>query len=184
MGDNWVSCLLSGFGITFLCAIFVFLGVQSILYLLKALHLQKDVVIIFSSIFYGMVYLIARAVVNVRSRRQRSHFALEELEAGMDESSESRPQIPDFRLTAWFLFGIFSVMWLTPALVIYWTSPVYPSKIILIFSFIFSLPTAIIYYLLNDKKFQFLTDRLVFYLGACSGLILAIFLIRKCVVYL
>ncbi len=184
MGKNWLSCLLSGFGITFLCAISVFLGVQSMLYLLKALHVQRDVVIIFSSIFYGMVYLIARAVVNVRSRRQQSHFALEELEAGMDKLNESKPQIPEFRLTAWFIFGIFSVMWLTPALVIYWASPVYPSKIIVIFSFIFSLPTAIIYYLLNDKKFQSLTDRLVFYLGAGSGLILAIFLIKICVVYL
>jgi hypothetical protein len=183
MGKNWVSCLLSGFGITFLCAIFVFSGVRFMLYLLKALHVQKDVVIIFSSIFYGIVYLIARAVVNVRSRRQQSHFALEKLEADMDESSESRPQIPEFRLTPWFLFGVFSVMWLTPALVIYWASPVYPGKIIVIFSFIFSLPTAIIYYLLNDKRFQSLTDRLVFYLGACTGLILAMFLIRICVVY-
>jgi hypothetical protein len=184
MGKNWVLCLLSGFGITFLCAIFVFFGVQLMLYLLKALRVQKDIVVIFSSIFYGMVYLIARAVVNVRRHRQGSHFALEELEASMDESSESKPQIPEFRLTAWFLFGIFSVMWLTPALVIYWASPVYPNKIIVIFSFIFSLPTAIIYYLLNDRKFQSLTDRLVFYLGACSGFIVAIFLIKICVVYL
>ncbi len=178
-----MKCLLSGFSITFLCSIFIFLGVQFILYLLKALHLQKDVVIIFSSIFYGIVYLIARAVVNARSRGKQSNFAPEELDS-MDELIESRPQITGFRITAWSIFGIISVMWLTPALVIYWASPVYPSKIVVIFSFILSLPTAVIYYLLNDNKFKRSADSLVFYLGACSGLFLAIFLIKICEAYL
>jgi len=59
--NNWILCLLSGFRIAFLSALFVILGVCFTLWLLENWQLQKEIVVIYTSIFYGLIYFIARA---------------------------------------------------------------------------------------------------------------------------
>lgn len=174
--NNWISCLLSGFRIAFISALFVMLGVCFMLWLLEKWQLQKEIVVIYTSIFYGIIYLIARAGVRVKSHRHNTNLNKKDLEDKIEAPSEIKSLISWVRIIAWYFFWIFSILWLTPAAVIYWASPLHPDRIIMLFAFILSLATASTYFIGNIEKFLSITNRLIFYLGACLGSIITIYI--------
>ena len=174
--NNRILCLLSGFGIAFLSALFVILGVCFMLWLLDNWQLQKEIVVIYTSIFYGIIYFIARAGVRVKSHGQNANLNEKNLEDKIEAPSKIKSLISRVRFIAWSFFWIFSILWLTPVVVIYWASPLHPNRIIMLFAFILSLATASIYFLGKIEKFLSITNRLIFYLGACLGSIIAIYI--------
>ena len=174
--NNWILCLLSGFRIAFLSALFVILGVCFTLWLLENWQLQKEILVIYTSIFYGIIYFIARAGVRVKSYRQNANLNEKNLKDKIESPFKIKSLISRVRIIAWYFFWIFSILWLTPAAVIYWASPLHPNRIIMLFAFILSLATASIYFIENIEKFLSITNRLIFYLGACLGSIITIYI--------
>ena len=174
--NNWLLCLLSGLGISLLGALFILFGVRFVLLLVETWQLPKQVLVIYTSIFYGIVFLFARAGVRVKSRWKYAPVNEEHLEDETEALSEKRSVISRVRTAIWVSFGIVSVLWLTPALAIYWISPLHPNRVILLCASIFGLAAAAIYFVGNDEKFLSITDRLMFCLGACFGPIIVVFL--------
>ena len=173
--NNWLLCLLYGFGISFLIALFVLLGVQFMLFLLAGWKLPREVVVVYTSLFYGIVFFIARIGTRAKNRWKQITINEEDLEDETEIFTKKRSIISRIRSVLWILFAIFSVLWLTPTLVIYWTSPLHSNSIFTLFSFVFGFTASVIYFVVNTEKFLSITDRLIFFLGACSGPIIVIY---------
>ena len=171
----WLSCLFSGFGIAFLTVLFVISGVRFILFFLESLQLQREVVVIYSSIFYAIIFFIARAGVRVKSHWQHTPNYEEYTEEEMEELSKNRSLFSRARNIMWLSLGIYSILWLTPALSIFWVSPINPDRVIDLCSFLFALTASTIYLIVKAEIYSLLSDRLIFFVGAFSGALIPIF---------
>jgi hypothetical protein len=171
----WLSCLFSGFGIAFLTVLFVISGVRFILFFLESLQLQREVVVIYSSIFYAIIFFIARAGVRVKSHWQHTPSYEEYPEKEMEKLSKKKSLFSRIRNIMWISLGIYSILWVTPALSIYWGSPIYPNRVIGLCSFLFALTASAIYLIVKAKFYSLLSDRLIFFAGAFSGTLIPIF---------
>jgi hypothetical protein len=170
-------CFLSGLAIALLVSLFVIFGTNLMLRIIRAFDLPTQALVIYTSIFYGIIFFIARASVPVNRRP----LSLQETEEGLLDEGENppkkRPAISLLLTILWVLFGIFSVLWVTPALVIYWSSPIYPDKITALLALIFGLASAAIYFALKNERFHSILDRLLFLGGTCLGLSISVWII-------
>ena len=156
-----VHAAITGFGIAFLAALFVRYGVAFVLYMLDFWQVS----ILNTIILYALLFILARIGIKVWDRRwhpKRTRKRTHEVEG------ESRAFDP---FTAvWIGFAVFSVLWLTPALIVFWIyEPPYPKALILLFVYIFSFAAAYAYYFENDQKFRTIRLRIIFFLSALLG---------------
>jgi hypothetical protein len=175
--NKWLLNMFPGFGIAFISAIFILLIISLILSLLESLPLPRNLVVIYSTMFYAIFFFIARSGAGIKKRHWQPNLYEEPCkEDKISALSKKRSLISRVGSIAYFLSGIFAVMLLTPALVIYWISPMHPSRLIMLSAFILSLITATIYFIKNEEKYLSRADRMIFYMGACLGSIIGCYL--------
>ncbi len=70
----------------------------------------------------------------------------------------------------WTFLAVYSVLWLTPALIIYWMyAHPYPNQIIGTLVALLSMITAGVYFTGNGKRFSARSDKILFFAGTCLG---------------
>lgn len=158
--------LLAGFVVASSTALFVRYGISFTLYLLHT----WQVTTFHTIIFYGLLFVLAKAGVRGRSQRR----PLMEKPSARREAIEDLPK-QNSRLSGiwkviWAFLGIFSVLWLTPALIIYWMYVYpYPNQMIGELVVLLSVAAAGIYFIGRDKQFPARVDKILFFAGACLG---------------
>ena len=172
-GKRQFLSFLSGFVITSLVVLLVRFGVDIVLFIIGSFGLSSEVLVFYTSIFYGIVFLVARAGVRIKNHRLNPDLTEEDLPDGKKILSKKSAIISRARSYLWLFFAAFSVLWLTPALVVYWSSPIYPAKMTTLLGLLFGLALAAIYYAANNEKFPLITDRLLFLTGTCLGLLIS-----------
>jgi hypothetical protein len=163
--------LLSAFAITSLVMLAVRFGAEFVLYMIGSFELSREVLVIYTSILYGIVFFIAR--IGARSNKQRSVPDITDY--GQDDNEtkilfKKSPIKARVRTFLWVFFGAFSVFCLTPGLVIYWSSPIHPEKITAVLGSFFGLASAAIYFAVKNERFPKIIDRLFFLIGTFLGL--------------
>ena len=181
MGKNkQLINFLSGFAITTLVVLAVRFGVEFVLFIIESFELSRPVLIFYTSILYGIVFLIART--GARTNRQRSAPDIPDDSQDNFETeilSKKSSIKPGVRTLLWVFFGSFSIFWLTPGLVIYWSSPIHPQKLTALLGSLFGLASAAIYFAVKNERFQKIIDRLLFFIGVCLGLLLAYWIVSS-----
>ena len=158
----WAYAVLTGFAISFFIALFVRYGISFVLYLLDFWQVST----INTIILYAMLFILARIGIQIAGRRGK----LKKTGTWTDDAIEEESESFDPFTAVWTIFAIFSVQWLTPALIIFWIyDPPYPKALIVLFVYVFSLATAGLYYFGNDEKYQSIVDRMIFFLSAVLG---------------
>ncbi|MEE8399820.1 MAG: hypothetical protein V3S89_12500, partial [Desulfobacterales bacterium] len=119
--------LLAGFVIASVIALFVRYGISFTLYLLHTWQVSTFHTIV----FYAFLFVLAKAGVLGKSQRR----TLMGKPSARLEAVEDQPKRPSglsgVLNVIWTVLAIYSVLWLTPALIIYWmcTYP-YPNQMI------------------------------------------------------
>jgi hypothetical protein len=163
----------SGFAITSLVVLLVCFGVDFMLHIIGSFELSSQILVFYTSIFYGIVFLVARAGARMKNNRLNPDLTEENLLDETESLSKKNSIIPVVRGFLWLFFAAFSVLWLTPALVVYWSAPIYPEKMTTLLGSLFGLGSAAIYYAAKNDKFPLIMDRLLFLIGTCLGLLTA-----------
>ena len=172
--------IFTGFKIAFSSAIIILLIISLILSLLEALPISRNLLVIYTTMFYALFFFIART-----GARPKRHWQPDFHEGSCREDkvsaalSQKRSFLSRVYSIAYLLSGIFAVMLLTPALVIYWISPISPDGLIVASAFILSLITSAVYYIKNEGKYQSRTECLIFYMGSFLGSVIACYLYLK-----
>ena len=164
---------VSGFVITLLVVLLVKFGVDFVLSIIGSFELSNHVLVFYTSIFYGIVFFIARAGVRIKNQRLNPDLPEENLLDEIESLSKKKSIISVMRSLLWLIFAAFSVLWLTPALVVYWSSPIYPDKMTALVGSLFGLASAAIYYAAKNEKFPLVMDRVLFITGTCLGLLIS-----------
>ncbi len=158
--------LLAGFVIASCIALFVRYGISLVLYLFHTWQVSA----INTIVFYGLLFVLAKVGARGRSqRRTLRRRASDRLEAMGGESAEPSRWAGVLK-RIWTLLAIFSVLWLTPALILYWMySYPYPNQMTGVLVALLSVIASVVTLIGNDKQFPARGDRILFLTGACSG---------------
>lgn len=160
--------------IAFFSAVLIMLIVSLILFLLNALPLPRHLVLIYTTMLYAVFFFIARAGAGIKKSHWQPNFNEENLEEDKISALYKRRSLLSRILSiTYILSGIFTIIFLTPALIIYWISPTESFMLIMLSAFILSMITNGLYYIKNEEKYQSRTDRLLFHTGSCLGSIIA-----------
>ena len=174
-GWNHLFCLSSGISIAVIISLFASLGINFILTLINNLHLSKQLVVIYTSIFYGIVFFIARAGVRIKKNPRYRSFYREDPDEEPESISGIKSMLSRVGSVLWIAFGVISIVLLTPALVIYWKSPLNPDRIIMTCGFFFSLAGAVAFFFQNNEKIKSTSGRIIFFSGVFLGLLVFVF---------
>jgi len=163
--------------IAFFSAVSIIMIISLILFLLKALQLTRQLVVIYTTMLYTVIFFVARSGAGIKKGHWQPNFYEESAkEDKVSALFRRRSLLSKIFSITYILLGVFTVMFLTPALIIYWISPTESFRLIMLSAFIFSMITAGIYYIKNEEKYQSRTDRLLFHAGSCIGSIIACYL--------
>jgi hypothetical protein len=172
--SNWVLSVLHGSAVSLLIAASVGWGVRFVLHLLDWWQVST----INTIILYGMLFIIAKVGVEYQNRRRKS--------SGEEKGPADETDVPD-RNTGppgmlsilWSLFATYTVLWLTPALIIFWIYGTdYPPDIIMLFVYLLSLAASLVYFYANGKKWPAMVDKAGYIVGACLGPVIVSQLLR------
>ena len=170
---------LYGFGITFSLSLFVSFGIYGILFILQQLQsfsVSRNVLIFLTVLLYALSFAIAKAGVQFKFPFNPFKKPEEDDISPVKKPAFHRRQPLIFKALAvlWLVSGVVSVLWLTPAFVIFWFSLHFPHKLIMLCSFIFSMFAAIIYSFARENILPSIKDRILFFSGGCLGVLTAI----------
>jgi uncharacterized protein YqhQ len=176
--NKFYLIMFTSLKIAFFSAVSIILIISLILFLLKALQLPRHLVVIYTTMLYTVFFFIARSGTGIKKGHWQLNFYEEsEKEDKISALSKRRSLVSKIFSVTYILLGIFTVMFLTPALIIYWISPTEESfSLIMLSAFILSMIAAWIYYIKNEEKYQSRTERLLFHMGSCLGSIIACYL--------
>jgi uncharacterized protein YqhQ len=160
--------------IAFFSAVSIILIISLILFLLNALPIPRHLVLIYTTMLYAVFFFIARSGTGIKKSHWQPNFYEEDLKEDKISALYKRRSLLSRVLSiTYILSGIFIIMFLTPALIIYLISPPESFILIMLSAFILSMIAAGIYYIKNEEKYQSRTDRLLFHAGSCLGSIIA-----------
>ena len=166
--------ILSGFIIGISISLFVCFGIIFLLSLIEKLKLPEQEILIFSVLFYGIIFIIARSGVRVNTRRNRALVSRNSIKEFSEVSAETNSAATRTKTILWNMVTIISVVWLTPVLILYWTTPRHPNVAIASCCFIFSVLGAIAFLFKVGKQGQTGYNKLMFFIGVCSGVFVVI----------
>jgi hypothetical protein len=135
--------------------------------------LPEEELAIFTSLFYGIVFIVAFGGVRMESRRNKMLISRGLYQEPPPSPSKKKIKIRRIKTILWVGFSVFSLGWLTPALVIYWAEPIHPEWIITAFGYLFSLVIGIAYVLKKAFEIKTLGHYVMFFVGVCFGAIVA-----------
>jgi hypothetical protein len=163
-----------GFGIGVVVSLLAYFGIAGLLFIIEWSRLPEEELAIFTSLFYGIVFFIALGGVRSESRKYKMLVARRPFEPTSPPTSPARETLRRILTILWYAFSLFSLGWLTPALVIYWADTKHPHLPVSICAFIFSLVAGTAYALRRAKKTGIgNAGYFVLYLGVCLGALLA-----------
>lgn len=168
--DNFRRLLIwVGFGIGASVFLLAYIGIAGLLFFISWFRLPEEELAIFTSIFYGIVFLIALGGVRYESRRTKMLITRRPFETEASLLSGQRKVFSRIKTALWYVFGSFSLVWLTPALVIYWADPRSPDMSVSLFAYLFSLIAVTVYALKRGKRIRTVTNHLILYFSAVLG---------------
>ena len=142
--------------------------------MIRKLKLPEHEVLLFTVLFYGVVFFIAHAGVRANTRRNRALISRNSIKDFSTTPTGMKSVIARAKTVLWNIITIISVIWLTPALVIYWVAPRHPAMAITVCCFIFSLAGATGVLFKIGKQNQTVYKKLMFFVGVCSGVLTAV----------
>lgn len=161
---HWIVSLSIGLGISLLIAVFVRTGIPFVLYLLDRWQIST----LNTIILYAMLFIVAKAGTQLQGRKQRPARKAKETDESETPADDSKSV--SVLSIAWSFIGIYAVLWVTPALIIYWIYlPPYPPQMTMLFAYLFSVATAAVYFFGNDDKFPSWKSKTSYFAGACLG---------------
>jgi hypothetical protein len=170
---HWALSLLIGFGISLLIAVFVRSGVPFILYLLD----RWQVSTINTIVLYAMLFIVAKAGTQLQGRRPKAAQNPKKVR-DKDATPKNTPKPVGFLMIVWSFIGIYGILWLTPALIIYWADlPPYPPQKILLFVYLLSIASAAVFLFANEEDFSTWKDKTSYFAGACLGPVIVDYLL-------
>lgn len=165
---------LSGFAVAIFTAVFIHQGIFFVLFLFERWQLST----INTVIFYGILFIIARARVQVKSDERETfdeNIPWDEIEDFTKEKDQ--PSLwKKLSRVIWVFFGLYSVLWVTPALIVYWMyDPPFPKERILFIVYLLSVAACIVYFFSNQDKFKSTSEKSIYFVGAFLGPFAAIY---------
>ncbi len=165
----WV-CL--GFGIGVSVSVIVCFGISALLFIIDKFRLPEQELIIFSSLFYGIVFFIALGGMRAETHRYKLIVSKKPFEELSPPPAKSKMTIDRIKTILWVIFSIFSLGWLTPALVIYWAVPIHPTRVISGCAWLFSLIAGAAYIFKKNSDIETPYHHFIFFVGICLGIVL------------
>lgn len=152
-GKKRLSWIWAGIGIGALVSLLTHLGIRGILFFIEDSHLPKQELIIFTNLFYGIVFFIALGGLRTENKRYKrivsrnpyNHIPPPVL-------SKARARFKRIKTILWIVFSAVSLGWLTPALVIFWTAPKNPRVAVIACAYLFSMVVGVAYGLGNNRN--------------------------------
>lgn len=170
---------LIGFTITFLTALFVSMGIYFTLYILVSLPISREMLVFLTVLLYALAFAIAK--VGMRLKVNFNPFSGSGDDGDLSffkkqAPGRKQPYILKVFTFVWLITGICSVLWLTPAFIIFWYSLHYPHEVVMLSSFIFSVFAAILYYFMKDDIIIAIKEYFIYFLGSSIGVIITVFI--------
>jgi len=165
---------LAGFGIGVSISFLASFGISGLLFMIEQFKLPEEELAIFTSLFYGIVFFIALGGMRTEIRRNKmlvtgKPYAKQPL----PPASKSRETFDRIKTVLWYGFGIFSLGWLTPALIIYWMEPRHPDWAVSVCAYLFSFVAGTAYALKKADMIRTGYNYVVLYAGVGLGALLA-----------
>lgn len=163
--NYWTFSLLIGFALSLFVAIFVCSGIPFVLYLFDRWQIST----LNTIILYAMLFIVAKAGTQLQSRKQKP---VRKPKKGADQNDAWAAPSESVSILSivWSFVGIYAILWITPALIMYWIYlPPYPPEKIMLFTYFLSMATAVIYFFGNDEKFSTWKNKTAYFAGMCIG---------------
>lgn len=163
--------IVNGFGMGGSISLFVCLGVTLLLSVIRKLQFAEHEILIFTVLFYGIIFFIAHLDVRANLRLNRalmSRHSVRDVPAPLTGMNSAKARV---KTILWNSITVISVAWLTPALVIYWIAPRDPGMAISACCVLFSMVGATAYLIKTGKQNQTVYNRLLYYAGVCCGVL-------------
>ena len=127
-------------------------------------------------IFYGLLFIIARLGMREKPPR-KAYYSRRNPMKDMDDTFEKRSTHSSFRTAAWSIFGLYSILWITPGLILYWIyGEAYSYESIGVLVCLLSLIAVIFYFFANEIKSTSPGHKLLFFIGAFLGMVSVVYL--------
>ena len=139
--------------------------------MIKILKFPEQEVLIFSVLFYGLIFFVAHSGVRANTRRNRALISKNSFKDRSKVPAGTKSTIDLAKTVVWNIIAIISVVWVTPALIIFWAAPRHLVVAYAACCFIFSLAGATAYLFKTGKQNQTVHNRLLFFVGVCSGVL-------------
>lgn len=166
------SPFITGFSICVLIALFIRYGISFVLFLLNRWQMST----VNTLIVYGLLFIIARLGMREKLPRKTFYDRRNPME-DMEDAFEKRSTHSSFRTAAWSIFGLYSILWITPGLILYWLyGDAYSNESIREFVCLLSVITVIIYFFTQENKSTSLGYKLMFFTGAFGGMVAVVYL--------
>ena len=166
--------ILSGFVIGVSISSFVCFGIIFLLSLIEKLKFPEQEILILTVLFYGIIFIIARSGVRVNTRRNRALVSRNSIRDYAEVQTGTKSTAVLMKSVLWNLVTVFSVAWLTPALILYWAAPRHPNVAIASCCFIFSVLGAIAFLFKAGKQNHTVYSKFMFFTGVFSGVLVVI----------
>lgn len=158
-----------GFGIGAAVSSIAYSGIAGLIFLIEQFQLPEEELVIFTSLFYGIIFFVALGGVRAESRRYKMLVARRPFETPPPPASRARETMGRIRTVLWYVFSLFSLGWLTPALIIYWTEPKHPDWAVSVCAYLFSLFAGTVYVLKRSDKIRTGYNYAMLYVGVALG---------------
>jgi hypothetical protein len=160
--------MFTGFAISLLIAIFVSSGIPFVLYMLNLWQIST----LNTIILYAMLFIVAKTGTQLQGRKPK---LVRKPQKDPDKKSAAAKDSNSVSILTiiWSFLGIYAILWVTPALIMYWIYlPPYSPQKIMFFAYVLSVATAAIYLLANEDRFSTWRNKAGYFAGAGLGPVL------------
>lgn len=161
-----------GFGVGVAVSSLAHFGIDGLLFLIAQFQLPEEELVIFTSLFYGIVFFIALGGVRSESRRYKALVTRGLYVRPSPPESRARETMGRIRTVLWYIFGLFSLGWLTPALIIYWADPRHPDGAVSVCAYLFSFIAGAAYVWKRRDAVKTGYNCAMLFVGVCLGALL------------
>ena len=160
---------LPGFGIGASISVLTWLGISGLLRVIENSKLPEEELAIFTSLFYGIVFFIALGGVRAESRRHKFLISRKIYGDLTEPPSKAKGSINRTKTMLWSVFCLFSMVWVTPALVIYWADPKHTGGAVAACVCLASLVAGVSFVFKKTINIKAPYDHLMFFIGLFFG---------------
>ena len=172
-----VPWTLVGMGIGVSISVLSWIGISELLSVIKKSKLPEEELIIFTSLFYGIVFFIALGGVRAESRRYRLLISKTPYGELPPPPSKAKATLNRIKTILWHIFCMVSLGWLTPVLIIYWAGLTHSKWAVATCACFSSLLAGAYYVLKKTDEMKMASNHLFFSIGVIIGAALVTILI-------